>query len=330
MHPDDREENIKQWMNAVSTGIDFLFEHRFRRHDGEYRWQLSRAIPQRDANGKIQMWVGTSTDIQAQKSFTKELELQVKARTKELEASNTELQKINKELQSFTYISSHDLQEPLRKIQTFSSQIIEKELHNLSAGGIEKFNRMQNAAKRMQTLIEDLLSYSQISISERKFEKTHLKKIIDEVKEDLKEEILQKHATFETTELSEADIIPFQFKQLLLNLVINSLKFSNPSHTPFIIIKSKIAKGAFLNAQKLLKDVTYCHISVSDNGIGFEQQYSERIFEVFQRLHGKNEYTGTGIGLSIVKKIVENHNGVITATGELHKGAIFDIFIPTT
>ena len=128
--------------------------------------------------------------------------------------------------------------------------------------------------------------------------------------------------------MCEANIIPFQFRQLLFNLISNSLKFSNPAQPSYIKIKSEIAQGIKLNNAKLSAEKKYCHITVSDNGIGFEQQYSEKIFEVFQRLHGKNEYNGTGIGLSIVKRIVENHNGIITANGELNKGATFDIYIP--
>ena len=274
------------------------------------------------------MWVGASTDIQDQKMFSDELEKQVKDRTGELVQKNIELEKMNKELQSFAYISSHDLQEPLRKIQTFSTQIIEKEFHNLSEPGKDKFQRMQNAAKKMQTLIEDLLLYSRTNNAERKFEKTDLNRIVEEVKEDLKEELLQKHATIEATEMCEVNIIPFQFRQLMNNLISNSLKFSNAIHPPHIKIKSEIDEGINLKNEKLTKKIKYCHISISDNGIGFDPQYRERIFEVFQRLHGENQYIGTGIGLAIVKKIVENHNGIITAKGELNKGATFDIYFP--
>lgn len=330
VHPDDREQNIKEWLNSIHTGNDFLLEHRFRGHDGTYRWQLSRAIPQRDAHGKIQMWVGTSTDIQDQKNFTDELEKQVHKRTQELASTNMELEKMNKELQSFAYISSHDLQEPLRKIQIFSTHIMEKEAHNLSDSVKDKFTRMQIAAQRMQTLINDLLAYSRTNIQERKFEKTHLDKIIEEVKEDLKEELEQKNASLELTNICEVNIIPFQFRQLLFNLVSNALKFSNGLQNPIIKINCEHGKGATFKNEKLDKETTYCHISVADNGIGFEQHYSERIFEVFQRLHGKEEYSGTGIGLAIVKKIVDNHHGIITATGELNKGALFDIYIPAT
>ena len=452
IHPDDREQHLKQWIASISTGKEFLFEHRFRRYDGQYRWQLSRAIPQRDANGKIQMWVGTSTDIQEQKTFTKELEEKVLARTAELKASeekfynlfnlspisktltdaqtgkiimvndaftnifgysrdeilykssaelglldatwnenlihelktngkiknieiefnkksgekffaltsseiinigdkqyflgayndisdrkkaeinieqkNIELERMNKELQAFAYISSHDLQEPLRKIQTFASRIAAKEERNLSGHGKEMFNRMQHAAQRMQTLIQDLLAYSRTSTQEKIFETTDLNGIIAEVKEDLKEELKEKHAVIEANQLCDADIIPFQFRQLMLNLIANSLKFSKPGDPPIIQIKSEMISGLHLHDQKFSSQNMYCHITVADNGIGFEQQYSEKIFEVFQRLHGKDEYKGTGIGLSIVKKIVDNHQGIIKAYGEPDKGATFEIYIP--
>ncbi len=247
-----------------------------------------------------------------------------------LKNQNDQLEKMNKELESFAYVSSHDLQEPLRKIQTFASRITEKEENNLSDYGKDMFNRMQDAAKRMQTLIQDLLAYSRTNTTERKFEITDLNEIIAEVKEDLKEELQEKHAIIEANQLCDANIIPFQFRQLLHNLIGNSLKFSNPNHPPLIQIKSEIANGMKLKNEKLSPQNKYCHITVSDNGIGFEEQYNEKIFEVFQRLHGKNEYNGTGIGLSIVKKIVENHNGIITAKGELNKGATFDIYIPAT
>ena len=330
VHPEDREENIQQWIKAISTGKDFLFEHRFRRYDGEYRWQLSRAIPQKDEHGNIQMWVGTSTDIQNQKIFANELERQVQERTKELAQNNIELEKTNKELEAFAYISSHDLQEPLRKIQTFATRLLDKEYNNLSENGKDHFRRMQNAAERMQTLINDLLAYSRTNTFERKYEKINLNKMIEEVKEDMQEELLQKNATLEAAQLCEINIIPFQFRQLLHNLISNSLKFSNPNRAPHLKIKNKIGKGIEFKNNKLLDSTTYYHISISDNGIGFEQHFSEKIFELFQRLHGKNEYNGTGIGLAIVKKIVENHNGIITAKGQLNKGATFDIYLPMT
>ncbi len=272
---------------------------------------------------------GTLQDITEQKQFENELEKQVKGRTRELAENNIALARMNKELQSFAYISSHDLQEPLRKIQTFASQILEKEFHNLSHKAQEKFERMQIAAQRMQTLIDDLLAYSRTNTAERIFVHADLNKIVEEVAEDLKEDLRRKHASIESTRMCEARIIPFQFRQLLYNLFSNAIKFSKEDQPLHIKVTSEIETGAKLNSEKLKKDETYCHFRISDNGIGFEPQYSEKIFEVFQRLHGKNKYGGTGIGLAIVKKIVENHNGIITATGQLNEGATFDIYIPT-
>lgn len=473
VHPDDVDENILAWKESIATGKDFLLEHRFRRYDGEYRWQLSRAMPQIDKNGNIQMWVGSSTDIQEQKNFANELEKLVKERTKELslineslekseeryhlmveeiqdyailyinhegiienwnlgaekikgyksteiigksfsifytesdlkenlpqkllniaktsgkavqegwrvrkdgtlfwanvvitavhnkkneligfskvthdltekkkaddklkmngielQQKNIELEKMNKELQSFAYISSHDLQEPLRKIQTFATQIIDKESHNLSEIGKDKFKRMQNAALRMQALINDLLSYSKTNIQEVKFETANLSLIIKEVKDDLKDELEQKNATIDASGICDeinVAIIPFQFRQLLYNLLSNSIKFAKADIPLHIIIKCEIAKGVTFDNDNLLDEEEYCHLGVYDNGIGFEQEYGQRIFEVFQRLHGREVYSGTGIGLAIVKKITENHKGFITARGEHNNGAFFDIYIP--
>ena len=248
---------------------------------------------------------------------------------KTLKEKNDELIKINKELESFSFVASHDLQEPLRKIQTFTGRILEKEFAVLSNSGKDYFQRIQNAAERMRQLIQDLLTFSHINTTERKFETTDLSLIVEEVKNELKETIQEKQVIIEANGMCEVNIIPFQFRQLLYNLIGNSLKFSKSEKPLRIIIKSSISKGNKLNNEQLSPDTEYCHISISDNGIGFDSQYKDQIFEVFQRLHGKDEFKGTGIGLAIVKKIVENHKGVITATGEIDKGATFDIYIPT-
>jgi signal transduction histidine kinase len=148
------------------------------------------------------------------------------------------------------------------------------------------------------------------------------------VKAELKDEIQQKNAVIDVTNLCEIRIIPFQFRQLMHNLIGNSLKFSRAGVRPEIKITGINDIGERLNNEALAPQKRYCHITVADNGIGFDNQYNVRIFEVFQRLHGKEQYNGTGIGLAIVKKIVENHDGIVTATGELNKGARFDIYIP--
>ncbi|MES2546001.1 MAG: PAS domain S-box protein [Bacteroidota bacterium] len=327
VHPDDREENIKVWTKAISSGKDFLLEHRFRKHTGEYRWQLSRAIPQKDENGNIQMWVGTSTDIQDQRTFTNELEKQVVQRTQELVQKNIDLGKMNSELQSFAYVSSHDLQEPLRKIQVFTSRIAERDFDNLSETTKEYFNKIVLAASRMQTLIQDLLTYSRANTSDRKFENKNLDEIIEEVRGEVSEELAEKNAVINSQNIGSAKVIVFQFRQLLHNLIGNSLKFSKPNQLTEINIKSEIISGANLNDLRFDANTNYFHLTFSDNGIGFDAEYSEKIFEMFQRLHN-TEYKGTGIGLSIVKKIVENHNGIISAKSSKNMGATFDIYLP--
>ncbi len=270
----------------------------------------------------------SETKFLEEKEFKGALEKLVAERTDELAKNNEALKKMNKELESFAYISSHDLQEPLRKIQTIASMITERESHNLSETGKDHFRRMTEAAQRMQALINDLLAYSRTSITDHKYKHTDLAVTVGQVISDLEEELKDKHATINVGEMRHANIIPFQFRQLLYNLITNSLKFSSPERPPVIMIRSEAGKGSTFSNSDLDPDLEYCHISISDNGIGFEQKYSEKIFEVFQRLYERARYKGTGIGLAIVKKIMENHNGIITATGEPDKGATFDIYFP--
>ncbi len=247
---------------------------------------------------------------------------------KEKENRAAELIIANKELESFTYISSHDLQEPLRQIQNFASRIITNEKGSLSDKGIVYFEKINNAANRMQTLISDLLAYSRSTFEERKFEIIDLGIIVEQVKSEFQETIESKNAIIEIGEMCSALVIQFQFRQLMHNLVGNALKFSNPDVPPHIKITSSITTLAQTNNLPLNPEKEYCHISITDNGIGFEPQYKDRIFEVFQRLHDKQKISGTGIGLAIVKKIVENHNGFITASSQLNEGASFDVYIP--
>lgn len=328
VHPDDREDNVNVWMKSINTGNDFFFEHRFRRYDGEYRWQISRAIPQKDADGNIQMWVGTSTDIHDQKNFTDKLEKQVHERTAELEQKNRDLINMNIELQSFAYISSHDLQEPLRKIQTFASRLSDLDEQNISASAKTYLDRIEVAAKRMQTLIQDLLAYSRTNSADRVFVKSNLDEIAEEVTSDFSERIEETNAVVNFHPLGEATIIPFQFRQLLHNLVGNALKFSRKGESPYVEITAERIKGSEINQPVDFPDKIYYHLTISDNGIGFDAEYNERIFEVFQRLNTESEFSGTGIGLAIVKKIVENHKGIITACGEKGRGATFNVYFP--
>ncbi len=261
----------------------------------------------------------------------KELALQ----NEEKEKRGTELVMANQDLESFSYVASHDLQEPLRKIQTFAKMIIEKELDTLSDVGKDYFQRMSKAANRMQVLIDDLLTYSHSNTKVHKFELSDLTKILQEVISDYKEIIDEKRAIINYTNLGHASVIPFQFRQVLQNLIGNALKFSSTDRHPQIVIKSEILPGRKivlpkeeLSTDKMEAKKMYYHLSVSDNGIGFDPHFGKQIFELFQRLHGKDIYSGTGIGLAIVKKIVDNHHGIVIAKGVLDEGATFDIYFP--
>jgi len=270
-----------------------------------------------------------------QKHHTKELEEKIEERTtelksaiEELRSANGELVNINKELEAYTYLSSHDLKEPLRKIQTFAGRILDKEDQNLSEKGKTYFTILQNAADRMQQLIDELLEFSRLNSSEGKLKTVNLGTIVDEVLTNFSVNIKESKATIEVGEMCEANVIEFQIRQLIHNLISNALKFSKPGKKPHIKIWSRVIKGSELNGKDLQPDKTYCQISVSDNGIGIEKKYTEKIFEVFQKLHGKDEYPGTGIGLATVKKIVDLHNGTIHVKSALNKGSTFDVYIP--
>lgn len=249
----------------------------------------------------------------------------------EKEKRAAELLNANKELLAFNFISSHDLQEPLRKIQTFASIIIEHENENLTEGGRRNIERIQANATRMRKLIEDLLAFSHVSSLDREFEITDLNVILDDVKSEFKDAMAEKNAVIESAGLLPANLVVFQFRQLLSNLIGNSLKFSLPDLPTHISITTKIIGSedrTVREQNKLTQKSDYWNLTFKDNGIGFDAKFNERIFQMFQRLHHAREYSGTGIGLAIVKKIVDNHDGIIVASGKLNSGATFEIYIP--
>jgi PAS domain S-box-containing protein len=327
IHEEDRAMNVQKWVHSISTGDDFSFEHRFRKYDGEYRWQLSRAIPQKDTEGNIQLWVGTSTDIHDRKIFTDKLEEQVALRTRELLESNEDLINVNRELEQFAYVASHDLQEPLRKIQTFTSVLEEMEKMNLSEKGKDYFERIKNSCKRMQQLIKDLLAYSAPNSSEQKGV-VDLNALVQSIKENI--EIKEGSTTTidQEGELPVLTAIPFQMEQLFTNLITNAVKFSVPGRPNAVKISAAKIKGKSIPAEGPVQNKAYYVITVSDRGTGFNSKFKERMFKVFQRLHDKELYEGTGIGLAICRKITDNHKGYIDAESEEGKGSIFKVYLP--
>lgn len=328
VHPDDVQKNNAAWENSVKTGEELTIEHRLRRHDGEYRWYLCRAIAQKDETGAVVQWIGTSTDIDQQKAFQENLEQLVNERTAALSKANAELENMNKKLSSFAYISSHDLQEPLRKIQTFGSIIMARETDNLSEAGKKNITRMQIAANRMTALINDLLAYSRTNTTEDSFEKVDLNVLLQEVAGEFNEKLEGVEGTITISKMPVIDAIYFQMQQLFTNLISNALKFAKDDTPPVIKITSEIKTGKTAGIAVPDPHKDYLHITVQDNGIGFSPEYATKIFEVFQRLHGKDEYEGTGIGLAICMKIAENHNAVLNASSQPGEGAVFNFYIP--
>ncbi|WP_242499242.1 CHASE3 domain-containing protein [Flavobacterium sp. 140616W15] len=242
---------------------------------------------------------------------------------------NKELEKSNKELASFNHVASHDLQEPLRKIQTFISRISDDDMNSLSENGKGYILKIGASAKRMRILIDDLLLFSRTNTTKKEFLKMNLNDLLEKAKLELSEIIQEKNAVILSDKLPKLKVIPYQIEQLFINLINNSIKYSKPNVSPEISIScEKIASKEFpdLLEQSIKK---YYKITFTDNGMGFDPQFKETIFVLFQRLHSKtDEYPGTGIGLAICKKIVENHKGHIIADSTPNKGSVFTIFLP--
>lgn len=245
-----------------------------------------------------------------------------------LKAKNAELERSNTELASFNYIASHDLQEPLRKIQLFSDRISEETAAELPEKAIKNFERITAAALRMRKLIEALLSYSVASRSEIAFEQIDLNSVVNDVKEQILEEDNARNIFIDSEKLPVANVIPVQFQQLLFNLISNSVKYRKQDTDLVITITGETVSGASIKNEFEAENNAYLKITITDNGIGFSQEYSDKIFGLFQRLHAKNEYSGTGIGLAICRKIMGNHHGFIKALGRDGAGAAFELYFP--
>lgn len=328
VHADDIGTVYKGFGEAVEERRGFSLDYRVRRAEtGIYEWFTVKGVP-RFAGKELAGFIGTGMNVHRQRTFSEQLRSEVDRRTGELEDTNRELAKSNRELKSFAYISSHDLQEPLRKIQTFCSILLAEEYGRLSEKGKSRFDRMQSAAKRMQVLINDLLAYSRLETEERRFELRDLAAVVDEVRSDLGEELTAAGAVMDVQGTCELNIVHFQFRQLLYNLISNSIKYSREGVDPIIRIGCGSVKGSTIEDERALPDRDYVSVIVADNGIGFDNIHSNGIFDVFKRLHGKERYKGTGVGLAIVKKIAENHGGFVTANGETGKGALFQVVLP--
>jgi len=280
----------------------------------------------------VAILIGIYSYITLTKEFKLQLHIEAKLKSyqRDLQQNITLLNKSNQELEQFAYVASHDLQEPLRKISTFSDRLQMKYRDQLPADATQLIDRMVVAVARMRVLINDLLIFSRAGrIAPESITAVDMNMLLQNVLSDLEVGLQEKNAVVHVAQLPVIEGNVTNFQQLFQNLLTNAIKFSNPERQLEINITYQVLKGKELSVVKENRwDEEFCRISIEDNGIGFDQAYAERIFLIFQRLHGVSEYSGTGIGLAICKKIVDSHHGYIMAYGYPLKGAAFVIILP--
>ncbi|MDB5247570.1 MAG: hypothetical protein JWQ40_1964 [Segetibacter sp.] len=330
IHPDDIVARDSAYRQAYQTGR-LEYESRVIWNDGTVHWVRIKGRLFLDEKRTPVRLLGVAQDISEQKLFAEELEKQVEDRTKELSIANEELQKLNVELEQFAYAASHDMQEPLRKVQTFSTMLLQNNLDQFDERGKNYLNKIASSVARMKAIIEDLLKYSQHTRENKDFVSTDLNKILENIEADLELNIAEKDAVILKKPLPDIEAIPTQINQLFYNIITNALKFGKPGVPVEIRVSARellpddVKKRMILNWEK-----KYVELRFTDNGIGFEQEYAEKIFSLFKRLHGRSEFEGTGIGLALCKKIIHNHNGDIYATSVPDEGTTFYVILPVS
>jgi PAS domain S-box-containing protein len=330
--PEENEQIVAAVIDELKTHGYWNGEWHNKRKDGSDFYTYSH-ITSLDL-GEKRVLVCVQRDITEEKKYkeflkrsAEELEKRVEERTKELKEANEQLERSNAELEQFAYITSHDLQEPLRKIRTFASRM-EDELTGSGHSTVMKhLQKVIASSERMSVLIRDLLNYSRLTKEEQGFEPVDLNEVLKDVLTDFEVLIAQKKAVIKPKSLPVVKGIALQLNQLFFNLIGNSLKFSRPNVAPVIQIHGELIDASQATSIGL-KEHNYFRISFSDNGIGFGSKYKEQIFEIFQRLNSRDQYAGTGIGLALSKKVVENHHGMIVAESEEGEGATFNVYLP--
>jgi light-regulated signal transduction histidine kinase (bacteriophytochrome) len=285
----------------------YEIEHRVQMADSSFRWHLSRGLPVINNQGQVLRWFGTATDIH-----------EIKQAETVLAESAQNLQRSNQELEQFAFVASHDLQEPLRKIIHFGDSLRRQLAGQLSGEADDTLRRMQNAAERMSAMINGLLDLSRVSSREQNFTPVDLTQAVNDAVANLEERLKASGGEVKIDPLPTVDGDALQIRQLFQNLVGNALKFQRKDTAPQVHIWAENTNG----------DRPAVVITVEDNGIGFEEQYAQRIFQPFQRLHGRSEYEGTGMGLAICQKIVERHRGLIRVNSTPGEGSRFRIILP--
>lgn len=295
-------------LRTVGSGESASGEHEHHDSAGNRVFVEVKTSPLKNSSGELTHVVHVARDISERKRA--EMELQLFAEKLELS---------NRELTDFAYVASHDLQEPLRKVTAFGDRLRSKYQDVLGEQGLDYLERMRHAAVRMQTLIEDLLSFSRVSTKAQPFSPVEMSEITGEVLNDLEIRIQELQGIIEVGNLPAIEADPLQMRQVMQNLLGNALKFQRPGVAPLIRVQGELVDGG-----------KNCRITVADNGIGFEEKYLERIFGVFQRLHGRNEYAGSGVGLAICRKITDRHHGSVTAMSSAGEGATFILILPVS
>lgn len=341
LHPDDRERILKiidrVFVKSLSNG-DYDVEYRtVGAEDGIVRWVRAKGKVYFDGNDKPVRFIGSVLDITEKVNAIQKIESLVEERTKELEQaykalliSNQELKRSNHNLEEFTRAASHDMKEPIRKVLTFSDRLRRSLEPRMTESEKGLFDRVENATQRMGLLVDDLLEFSHVSERPLEKEDVDLNAIMDNVLLDLELQVDEKKARIKVHDLPSVKGYKRQLQQLFQNLVSNALKYNKPGIAPVVAINSQIVTGRDVEDNVLPEQAAqpFYLIEVHDNGIGFEQEYAERIFGMFQRLHGKAAYPGTGVGLSITRKVIENHNGYIWAESQPNVGTTFKVLLP--
>jgi PAS domain S-box-containing protein len=314
--PEDRQRMMDIKKNILPDTAEYENIFSIQTEKGDIKILLDIVKALRNEDGEIIKYIGSLRDITKERLYERELQKNIK-----------DLYNSNKELEDFAYVASHDMQEPLRKITTFSTRLYDKFSTQLGPEGKTYLERMNTAASNMRMLIENLLEISRTSREDHHFGKIDLKKPIQAAINELELNIEENNVTIKLSDnLPEIEAVPSLMVQLFSNLLNNAIKFKSGA-LPLITIKSRMI-NKIERENLLLPERTFFEITVADNGIGFEQEFAERVFQIFQRLHGKAEYPGSGIGLSICKKIVDKHNGVIYAKSEIGRGTTFFIILP--
>jgi|GEM_PF-3066865 len=329
IHPDDLPRVNEELDACVKNGSVYTGDYRLRNiNTGQYRWFSATIAPVKDDYNQIIKWVGSATEVHDKKENEIALENKVAERTIELTEINTRLEKSNRELEQYAYVTSHDLKEPLRKIQVYIDLVTSKN-PTLPADVTGHLNKVKHAALRMSGLIEELLNYSRLTNQTDAFTDVDLNTTVASILIDMEEALKENQIVVSIAELPTLKAVPIQMHHLFLNLFSNAAKFSKRNCANRIIITcTELPEEELLTYQTLDKKERYHKIVFEDEGIGFANEYKEKIFAIFRRLGDQKGVGGHGIGLALCRKIVDNHNGIIEATGEEGKGAHFTVILP--